>query len=79
MEEEKEIFRIKYKDARKVAKKVVVLTKNNAFERLYQKFETKEGEKDIFKLARAREKKTRDLGSVRCVKSEDGKILTEDT
>jgi len=35
MEEEKEIFRIKYKDARKVAKKVVVLTKNNAFERLY--------------------------------------------
>jgi len=41
--------------------------------------ETKEGEKDIFKLARVREKKTRNLGSVRCVKSEDGNVLTEYT
>jgi len=55
------------------------LAKNKAFERLYQKLETKEGEKDIFKLARVREKKTRDLGSVRCVKSEDGNVLIEDT
>ena len=63
-EEEKEIFKIKYKDAKKVAKKAVTLAKNNAFEKLYEKLETKEGEKAIFKLARAREKKTRDLGSI---------------
>jgi len=53
--------------------------KNNAYERLYQKLETKEGEKDAFKLARAREKKTRDLGNVRCIKGEDGKVLVEET
>ena len=57
-EEEKEIFKIKYKDAKKVAKKAVALAKNNAFERLYQKLETKEGEKDIFKLVRTKEKKS---------------------
>ena len=78
-EDDKEIFKIKYRDAKKVAKKAVTLAKNNAFERLYEKLETKEGEKAIFKLARARKKKTRDLGSVRCVKSEDGEVLTEDT
>jgi len=78
-EEEKEIFKTKYKDANKVAKKAVALAKNKALERLYEKLETKEGEKAIFKLASAREKKTRDLGSVGCVKSEDGKVLTEDT
>jgi len=32
-----------------------------AFERLYQKLETKDGERDVLKLARVRERKTRDL------------------
>jgi len=43
--------------------------------------ETKEGKEEVFKLARAREreKKTRDLGNVRCVKGEDGKVLVEET
>ena len=31
---------------------------------------------DIYKLARAREKKTRDLNQVRCIKDENGKVLT---
>ena len=38
---------------------------------------TKEREKEVFKLARARERKTRDLGVVRCIKDEEGKVLTE--
>ena len=43
--------------------------------------ETKEGKEEVFKLARAREreKKTRDLGDVRRVKGEDGKVLVEET
>jgi len=44
-EEEKEIFRIKYKDAKKVAKKAVALAKNYAFERFYRTLETKEGKR----------------------------------
>ena len=33
----------------------------------------------MFKLARAREKKSRDLGYVRCIKSKDGRVLVEET
>jgi len=33
----------------------------------------------VFKLERAREKKTRDLGKIRCIRGEDGKVLVEET
>ena len=52
--------------------------KNNPYERLYPKLEIREGEKDVFELARLREKKTRDLGNIRCIKDEDGKVLVEE-
>ena len=38
-------------------KKAVTIAKNNAYERLYQKLGTREGNKDVFKLARLREKR----------------------
>jgi len=77
-EEEKREKEATYKVAKKLAKKAVAIAKNIAYERSYQKLETKEGEKDAFKLARAREKRTRDLGCVRCIKGEDGKVLVEE-
>jgi len=49
-----------------------------AYKRLYQKLETKEGEKEVFKLARARERRTRDLGVRRCIKYEIDKVLSDD-
>jgi len=55
-------MRIRYKAATKVAKKAVPVAKNLAFDRLYHRLETTEGEKEVFKLARASERKTRDLG-----------------
>jgi len=79
LEEEKEVKEAMYKAAKKLAKEAVTIAKNNAFERLYQKLETKEGKKEVFKLAGAREKKTRDIGNVRCIKGEDGKVLVEET
>jgi len=60
-------------------RKAISIAKSKAYERLYQKLETKEGEKDVFKLARARANKTRDLGTVRCIKGEDGQVLMEET
>jgi len=56
----------------------VAVAKSRAFDRLYHRLGTKEGEKEVLKLARARERKTRDLGVVRCIKDEEGKVLTED-
>jgi len=64
--------------AKKEAKKAVAVAKNNAYDRLYQKLSTKGGENEVFKLARAREKRTRDLGSMRCIKDEEGRVLVED-
>jgi len=77
-DEERYVSRARYRAAKKVAKKAVVVAKSMAYDRLYRRLETKEGEKDVFKLARARERRTRDLDVMRCVKDEDGKVLFED-
>ena len=51
----------KYKVAKKTAKRVVSEAKGRAYEDLYQRLSTKKGEKDIYKMARARNRKTRDF------------------
>jgi len=33
----------------------------------------------VFKLGSAKERKTRDLGCMRCIKGKDGKVLVEET
>ena len=76
-DEEKEISRVRYKVAAKIAKKAVAVAKSMAHDTLYQKLEIKEGENEVFKLARGRERRTRDLGVVRCIKDENGKVLSE--
>jgi len=77
-EEEKEVNRVQYRIAKKEAKKAAAVVKNNAYEKLYQRLNSKEGENEVFKLARARERRTRDLCSVRCIKDDDGKVIVED-
>ena len=56
----------------------MAVAKNDAYERLYQRLNAKGGENEVFKLARAREQRTRDLSSVRCIKNADGRVLVED-
>ena len=58
-DEEKEISRVSYKAAKKVAKKAVAITKSIAYDRLYQKLETKKGEKEVSKMTRVRERRNR--------------------
>jgi len=78
MDEELEFNRGRYKAAKKVIKKAVAVAKSGAYDRLYRKLETKEGKKEVFKLARAKERSTRDLGVVRCIKDENGWVLSRD-
>ena len=40
----------------------------------YHKLKSDEGEKEVFKLVKARKRRTRDLGSVRYIKDEDGRL-----
>jgi len=77
-DEERENRRVRYKAAKKVDKKAVAVGKSLTFDRLYHRLETKEGEKEVFKLARNMERKTRDLGVVRCIKDEYDKVLSKD-
>ena len=58
--------------------KAVAVAKSIAYDRLYHRLDTKKGEKEVFKLARARDRRTRDLGVVRSIKDKNGKVLSED-
>ena len=64
-----------YKEAKKEAKKVVSDAKFKAY--LYNRLGSR-GEKDIFKLTKIRESKSRDLDHVKCIKSNDQKVLVKD-
>jgi len=61
------------------AKKAIANAKNIAYGMLRKRLEFKEGENEVFKLARGRERKLRDLDYVRSIKEECSKVLIEDT
>ena len=54
------------------------MAKNIAYERLCQKLDTKEGEKQVFKLARIRERRTRDLDHIRYIEDENDTVLVKE-
>jgi len=69
-----------YRLSSRKAKKAVREARGVVYENLYQKLGSKVGEVGIYKLAKIREKKTRDLNQIKCIKDENNNILvkTED-
>ena len=47
--------------AKKAAKQAVGEARGRAYEDLYQRLGTQEGERDIYKISKIRERKTRDI------------------
>jgi hypothetical protein len=47
----------KYRIAKKSAKRAVSRARGQAFDNLYQRLDTKQGEKDIYRMAKIRERK----------------------
>ena len=45
---------------------------------MYQRLGTKEGEKDIYRMARIRERKTRDINHIKCIKNGTDRLLVKD-
>ena len=68
-----------YKLAKKETKKAVNEARTKVYQDIYARLDSKEGEKDIYRIARMREKKTRDLGIIRYIKDHNQKVLVKDT
>ena len=71
-----EVSRKNYKVARKKASRVVAKARADACEELYDKLETKEGERQLYRLAKQRDRTGRDVQQVRVIKDADGNVLT---
>ena len=56
------------------AKKAVVMAKGHAYDNLYARLETKEAEKELYRLARHRDREEKDVQHVRVIKDENGKF-----
>ncbi|GKA54399.1 hypothetical protein Tco_0753348, partial [Tanacetum coccineum] len=52
--------------------------KDKAYEDLYKKLESKEGANNIYKIAKAQERKRRDIGNVRYIKDEGGQTIVRE-
>ncbi|XP_071695785.1 uncharacterized protein [Rutidosis leptorrhynchoides] len=69
----------RYKEAKREAKKVVAIAKDKAYEDLYRKLDSKDGANDIYRIAKSRERRGRDLVNVKYIKDEAGQsIVRED-
>ena len=51
------------------------MPKGRAYDNLYARLETKEGEKELYKLARQRNRAGKDVQHVRVIKDENGNVM----
>jgi hypothetical protein len=64
--------------AKKIANRAVSEANDQMYDGLYQQLGTKQGEKDIYKMVKSRERKTRDNIQVKCIMDETKQLLTKD-
>ena len=67
-----------YKEMRREAKKGVGKDKSKAYDELYEGFDTKEGEKTLYRLARQRNQAGKDVQQVRMMEDNDGNMMTDE-
>jgi hypothetical protein len=67
----------RYKVPKKTAKRAMSEAKSRAYDNLYRRPSRKEGEKNDYKMTRIRERKTRDLNQVKCIKDEMDQLLVK--
>ncbi|XP_070005503.1 uncharacterized protein [Nicotiana sylvestris] len=64
----------RHKLTKKEAKLVVTAVKNTSFGRLYEEDRGRGMDRRLFTLSKVKERRSRDLDQVKCVKDEDGKV-----
>ncbi|KAK3567837.1 hypothetical protein QTP86_027362, partial [Hemibagrus guttatus] len=70
--------RQEYKELQRRVKREVSKAKQKAYEELYTRLDTREGEKDLYRLARKRDRDGKDVQQVRVIKDRDGRVLTSE-
>jgi hypothetical protein len=68
----------RYKMAKKTAKRAVSEARSQMYDGLYQRLAMKEWEKDIYRMTKSRERKTRDIIQIKCIKDATERLLTKD-
>ena len=64
-----------YKEKKSKAKKAVDMAKGRAYDDLYARLETKEDEKELYRLARQRDRAGKDVQHVRVIKNENSNVM----
>ena len=64
-----------YKEKKRKAKKEVAMAKGRAYDNLYARLETKEGKKELYRLARQRDRAGKDVQHVRILKDKNGNVM----
>ncbi|KAK3571184.1 hypothetical protein QTP86_004892 [Hemibagrus guttatus] len=70
--------RREYKELQCRVKREVSKAKQKAYDELYTRLDTREGEKDLYRLARQRDRDGKDVQQVRVIKDRDGRVLTSE-
>ncbi|KAK3571395.1 hypothetical protein QTP86_010707 [Hemibagrus guttatus] len=70
--------RQEYKELQCRVKRKVSKAKQKAYDELYTRLDTREGEKDLYRLARQRDRDGKDVQQVRVIKDGDGRVLTSE-
>ncbi|KAK3517427.1 hypothetical protein QTP70_010672 [Hemibagrus guttatus] len=70
--------RQEYKELQRRVKREVSKAKQKAYDELYTRLDTREGDKDLYRLARQRDRDGKDVQQVRVIKDRDGRVLTSE-
>ncbi|KAK3524296.1 hypothetical protein QTP70_027035 [Hemibagrus guttatus] len=70
--------RQEYKELQRRVKREVSKAKQKEYDELYTRLDTREGEKDLYRLARQRDRDGKDVQQVRVIKDRDGRVLTSE-
>ncbi|KAK3543039.1 hypothetical protein QTP70_008749 [Hemibagrus guttatus] len=70
--------RQEYKELQHRVKREVFKAKQKAYDELYTRLDTREGEKDLYRLARQKDRDGKDVQQVRVIKNRDGRVLTSE-
>ncbi|MCJ8738183.1 hypothetical protein PDJAM_G00032490 [Pangasius djambal] len=70
--------RQEYKELQRRVKREVSKAKQEAYDELYTRLDTREGQKDLYRLARQRDRDGKHVQQIKVIKDRDGRVLTSE-